>query len=197
MNKIEKWKLAFVLLLSVNVLVIAAAGILVYFPSSSPQSFINHNNKGGETVDFSVSSSKESLNKLINHYLVKEANADELNYKILLDDKVYLLGQIQAFGNNIDVTLAFNPIVKEDGNMRLAVEELSLGRLQLPVPYVMKYIRDHYELPPFVHIDSNKQYVDVHLDEIQLKNKLRPKAESFDLENDNITFKLFFPLENL
>ncbi|MTH52064.1 DUF2140 family protein [Bacillus mangrovi] len=190
----KKWKWAFFVLLALNAAAISIAAVLIFSPGEKRVP-TQEDIEEGKAVALNVGAKKEALNELIDHYLRKEANADEYNYKVFLDDKVYFTGGIRAFGKDIDAKISFEPIVKKDGNMKLIVEDLSIGKLDLPVSFVLNYINTSYTLPEFVHIDEGSQSIDVDLTEIELANNYRAKADRFDLKNDEIRFDLFIPIE--
>ncbi|MGX1193378.1 YpmS family protein [Metabacillus sp. SLBN-84] len=189
-----KWKLAFIVLLTLNLVFLLFLAVSPFLPAEQPKTETADFN-AGDTIPLTVSSSKNDLNRLINYYLVKEAKAEELNYKVLLENKVNLYGSVKAFGKDVDLTLSFEPQVNENGNMLLKVERLSIGRLPIPVPYVMSYIKKTYPLPEYVYIDPKQESVTVQITELKLKNNLKAKAESFNLKNDDIRFKLFVPAD--
>lgn len=189
----KKWKTAFFILLILNIIAAAIVMALLFLPGRNEQQSVQ-DMKGPDTAELTVGSNKENLNKMINHYLKQEANADQLHYKVVLDDKVYLLGKIKVFNKEIDAKITLEPTVKKDGNMRLKVEDLSLGHLDIPAYIVLNYINNSYSLPDFVYIDEKNKTIDVALTEIKLKSNLRAKAEKFDLKKDNIRFRLFVPL---
>ena len=190
----KKWKIAFITLLSLNLIFLLFVVVSPFLPAERPKTESTEK-INSDTIPFTVSSSKKDLNQLINYYLVKEARADELNYRVELDEEVNLFGKVRAFNKEIDLTLSFDPQVKEDGNMLLKVKRLSIGRLPIPVPYVMSYIKNEYPLPEYVYIDPKNESIDVQITELKFKNNLRAKAESFDLKNDDIKFKLFVPMD--
>ncbi|MBS2969303.1 YpmS family protein [Metabacillus sp. KIGAM252] len=190
----KKWKWAFIILLAINAAAVAIAAFLLFAPADNNAPTQN-DIKEGKAVALNVGAKKDALNQLIDHYLKEEANADQYNYKVYLDDKVYFTGAIKAFGKDIDAKITFAPVVKKDGNMRLIVEDLSIGQLDIPVSFVLNYISTSYTLPEFVHIDERNHSIDVDLTEIELSNNYRAKAEKFDLKNDEIRFDLFVPLD--
>lgn len=190
----KKWKIAFITLLSFNLIFLLFVVVSPFLPAERPKMEANDLVKE-DTIPFTVSSSKKDLNQLINYYLVKEARADELNYRVELDDEVNLFGKVRAFNKDIDLTLTFDPQVKKDGNMLLKVKRLSIGRLPIPVPYVMSYIKKEYPLPEYVYINPKNESIDVQITELKFENNLRAKAESFDLKNDNIKFRLYVPMD--
>ena len=85
----------------------------------------------------------------------------------------------------------------ENGNVQLKATNISIGKLNLPIGYVMNLIAKQYNLPKWVQIDSKKQLIVLNLDEYKLENGLKIKAKKFDLKNDDIRFSVYLPLEEL
>lgn len=191
----NKWKISFWALIILNLLVVVFMAIFLLLPSEKSLKEVKTGLNGEEeTIPFLIRAQKEPLSYLINHYLEEEADQKNLQYRVELEEFVYVYGAIEAFNKDIDMTLILEPEVELDGNMQLLVKELSIGQLKLPVSYVLKYMKTYYELPSYVNIDPGKKVIDVYLDELILKNGLSAKAESFNLKKDNITFTLYVPL---
>ncbi|MDQ0228877.1 YpmS family protein [Metabacillus malikii] len=192
----KKWKYAFWIIVSLNFLVVILLGGFLLLPSDrqTKSMDISHQKNEEESVPFLISSNKESLTTLINHYLTKETDQENLKYYVELDEHVNVYGTIQAFSKEINMQLILNPIVSKEGNIKLKVIELSIGQLKLPLSYVLKYMQSHYDLPEYVIIKPNDKEIDIQLDELQLKNGFRAKAERFQLETDDIMFTLYVPL---
>jgi uncharacterized protein YpmS len=192
---LNKWKISFLILTIINLLIIISLFAFILLPSKQSNN-VGKTEKMGEdiTVPFLIRAQKNSLTDLINHYLEEETAQENLQYRVELKENVYVYGVIDAFNNEINMTLILEPKVKSDGNLQLKVKELSIGQLKLPVSYVLKYMNSNYHLPSYVKIDSGKKMIDIHLDELTFKNGLSARVESFDLENDDITFTLYVPL---
>ncbi|KKI88686.1 hypothetical protein WQ54_29675 [Bacillus sp. SA1-12] len=190
----NKWKISFLILLSLNLLFVLLISAFLLTPDKKPSEQINQADNAEKTVPFMISTDKKSLTELINHYLVEETDQENLQYRVELKENVNVYGVINAFNKDINMALILEPIVKPDGNMQLYVKELSIGRLKLPVSYVLKYMTTYYDLPHYVVIDSGKKIIDINLDQLTFKNGLSARAESFNLKEDNITFQLFVPL---
>ncbi|MGM0873876.1 MAG: YpmS family protein [Bacillota bacterium] len=191
----NKWKVSFFVLAIINLLFIILVATFLLLPSNRPTVEMKTKENGEEvTIPFLISTEKNSLTDLINHYLEEETDQENLQYQIELKENVNVYGVIKAFNKDIDMTLVLEPKVKSDGNMQLLVKELSIGQLKLPVSYVLKYMNTYYDLPSYVIIDSGKKEIDIQLDKLTLKNGLSARAESFNLKNDDITFTLYVPL---
>lgn len=191
----KKWKMLFLILVGLNLFVLIVFLAFLFSPTDSSNRIEKAKPIETEnTVPFLISSQKEDLTRLINRYLEKEADQDNLQYTVELEDEVNVYGSIKAFNKDINMKLILEPVVKEDGNVQLHVEELSIGQLKLPVSYVLKYMNTYYELPSYVVIDSSEKVIDIYLDELTFKNGLSARAESFNLKNDDITFTLYVPM---
>ncbi|MBO1512223.1 YpmS family protein [Metabacillus bambusae] len=191
----NKWKISFLVLIIINVFFIIFVATSLLIPSKKPNEEVKMDKNGEDvSIPFLISTEKKSLTDLINHYLEEETDQKNLQYRVELEENVNVYGVIKAFNKDIDMTLILEPKVKSDGNMQLIVKELSIGRLKLPISYVLKYMNTNYDLPSYVVIDSSKKEIDINLDELTLKNDLSARAESFNLKKDDITFTLFVPL---
>ncbi len=191
---LKKWKIAFIFLASFNLLCILLIGGYLFLPTKKDKQVLPKVSDQDETVPFLIKSDKESLTKLINHYLEEETEQENLQYRVDINNYVNVYGAIKAFNKTIDMQLVLKPKIISDGNLQLQVKELSIGRLQLPVSYVLTYMDTHYDLPSYVKINSNKKVFNIYLNELTLKNGFTARAESFDLEEDNINFSLNVPL---
>jgi uncharacterized protein YpmS len=104
----NKWKIAFLLLLGINLLFAIVTLALVMFPSDGPQ-----NSKlkvpMGEHVSFHLKSNKNDLNKLINHYLKEEAADSPIDYRVILGEEVELYGILPFFSEELNMKLTFKP----------------------------------------------------------------------------------------
>src|SRR3954465_4930581 len=114
----NKWKIAFLLLLGINLLFAIVTLALVMSPSDGPQ-----NSKlkvpMGEQVSFHVKSNKNDLNKLINHYLKGEGAYSPIGYRVILGEEVELYGILPFFSEELNMKLTFAPRALENGDLVL------------------------------------------------------------------------------
>lgn len=191
----KKWKMMFLVLAGFNVLFLILIFSFLLMPVDQPEEMEKTQQLDGqEAIPFLIRTEKSTLTKLVNHYLEQETDQENLQYYVELEDKVNVYGVIKAFNKDIDMKLILEPQVKEDGNVQLLVNELSIGQLKLPVSYVLKYMSTYYDLPEYVVINSSEKLIDIHLNELTLKSGLSARAESFNLAEDDITFTLYVPL---
>jgi uncharacterized protein YpmS len=151
--------------------------------------------KEREEVPFAVTTNREDLTKLINHYLEKEGLNGPIHYEINIADQVELYGTLPIFNTDIQMKLSFEPIALENGDLLLKQKEISIGQLPLPVSYVMNFIANQYNFPEWVDINPEDEEIYVHLTKMDLKNGMLIEAKTFDLEQNIIQFNLLLPTE--
>lgn len=189
----NKWKIAFIVLLSLNVLFVAVITGLVFSSKGNKQES-SYEAEKVESVPLLVQTDKKSLTALVNDYLKKESMSKTLQYHVELKDKLYLTGTMKAFSKDIEMEIVFQPEVINEQTMRLHVNEFTIGKLQLPIGYVLKYMEGEYNFPKAVNINSKEKYMDVHLNELTFNSNMTANVESFDLKKDKIAFRLFMPI---
>ncbi|MED4849829.1 YpmS family protein [Bacillus atrophaeus] len=184
----KKWKRLFFILLALNIIVAGGIAVLMILPGEKTDMQQTKTNEYG----FNVTSTKESLAAFVNWYL-KEKASNQLDYKVEIDDDVQVVGKIKAFSSTIDAFVAFQPIVQENGDVELEVTKFSLGKLSIPISFVLNYMDSFYELPSFVHVHPSDKSIEVSLSEMPLSNGMYVKADKINLEEDEIEFSYYHP----
>jgi len=191
----NRWKLAFFILLGFVGVFILTLLILAGTPVEQPETEQNNAEvTKDQHVSFLVRTNKADLNKLINHYLEEEGFTGPMEYQVFVKDNVELYGTFPVFGQNLEMLLTFEPQALENGDLLLKQKSISIGSLNLPVAYVMKVIQQNYKLPNWVEIQPNNESVYVSLQEMELKSDIKVRANSFDLQRDDISFTLWVPV---
>jgi uncharacterized protein YpmS len=186
----KTYKVLFLALLAINIIVLSVLLVLLVLPDSSEQP---EQAKKETDYEFHITSTKESLTSFINAYLADQAKGDSLDYSVSIEDEVRVKGNIQAFASFIDANISFEPEVKKNGDVTLKVTQLSLGKLNLPVSFVLNYMNRFYDLPEFVHVYSGEKEIEIRLSDMPLKNGMYVRAEKIDLVNDDIEFSYYHP----
>ncbi|KIL75045.1 YpmS family protein [Bacillus badius] len=191
MNK--KWKLAFLGLLTLNVIIVLILAIALFspikdepLPKAQPEK---------EAVEFHVQSNKEDLNRVIKTFIEKEKAKGFVDYNVYLRDQVELYGDIAVFSERINYKLSFEPEALKNGNVILRQKGIKVGRINLPVSYVLKAARDAYQFPDWVKIMPNDELIYISLDKMKLESDLKVKADRIDLKKDDIRFTFQLPTE--
>lgn len=194
MKKKNVWKTLFIVLLSINTLIIVGAGIML-FQMMNEKPIPESNFDGRNVSEFTIRTEKQDLNKLINHYIEKEGLNGPIQYKILLTDEVELFGEVKVFSETMQLKMTFEPKALDNGDLILDQKSLSLGDVRLPVSYILQFIRDAYKLPDWVIIQPNEKQIYVALQKMRLNSGIGIKAEEFNLVEDRISMKMLVPVE--
>lgn len=195
-KRVMNWKVAFFSLLIINILIAGMVVVLVLLPKHSNLLRLNEEKADDrQRVSFNIQSDKQDLNQLVAYYLEKETKRP-LNYEVKLTDRVELRGEMTVFERDIPLTMTFIPQVQENGDVNLKQDSMSIGRLQVPVSMVLKYVGDNYPLPSWVSILPEEQSIYVSLQELELRSDAKVEFTKFDLEKDDIEFRLLVPVED-
>lgn len=189
--KKSRWKIAFFSLLVLNILIV---GLLSYFIFSPGVNEIpKYNVKESDKINLKVKSNKKDLTNLINHYIQKENLNGPIDYSVILDNEVELFGTMQIFSEDVQLKMTFEPVALKNGDLLLKQKSILIGDLNLPVSYVLKFIQKSYKLPEWVTIVPNEEVIYVGLHDLKVNN-MTVRANTFDLENDDIEFSLQVPM---
>jgi uncharacterized protein YpmS len=184
------WKKWFWTLVILDIAVVMLFAVWLFQPAE-PISVPSPKKAKGAT--FTVYSNKEHLNTVINDYIRKKAKDHPVQYRVWLDDRVYVASKLPVFDREIDLVVSFVPKVVKGGNVELENPEISLGDWELPVTYVLRYLRKHAPLPDEVIIDPKVNRVYVALTDIRFGNGYQVSARKIDLAKDEIVFTLTIP----
>ncbi|AST91750.1 MULTISPECIES: YpmS family protein [Sutcliffiella] len=193
LQKILTWKFGFIALLTLNIIISSIVLLLVFLPKEN-RFKTNYNDDSRKRVGFTIKSNKDDLNQLISYYLQKETKRP-LNYEVVLTNMVELRGEMKVFEREIPLTMTFDPQVQENGDVLLVQDSMSIGRLQVPVSMVLKYVADNYPLPEWVYINPSDSTIYVSLNDLHLTSDTKVKFVDINLEQDNFVFQLFVPVE--
>jgi uncharacterized protein YpmS len=194
--KKHHWKRLFFLLLGINVAILLFLSVFLAIMLKSPSEetkIPNHNAVQGD-VFFQIKTNKQDLNRVIKHY-VEEEFSSVFDYEVLLTDEVELYGTLPVFSSDVDLKLTFEPHALENGDLELQQKNISIGKLNLPVPLVLKFVQSSYSLPDWVMIQPNEEKVYVSLQNMKLKSNSKVRVDEFNLKNDQITFSLQIPMD--
>lgn len=193
----SNWKKLFFLLLSINIGIFIVVVALIFWPVESPVYPTKEFIEDDPGAEFTIRSGKDNLSELANAYLGKLPKEDNFTYMISLEDEVKLLGTIVAFGSEVPIQISFDPIVQENGDLVLQSNNMSLGLLRLPQDRILKYVNDRVDTPEWITINPKEEHIYIAITQMDLKSNFRVKVQQFDLENDQITFRIKVPNKTL
>ncbi|MFB4163739.1 YpmS family protein [Alteribacillus sp. JSM 102045] len=184
-SKLNGWKWLFFLLLALNLLFVISIFLLI--TTNSQQDTENNDNQADEefTEYFSVHLTQSQLNQLLQDELGEEnVNAE------ITDNLARVSASVSVLGRTIDASMNFEPEALENGNIALHQKSFSIGRLSLPDSKVLSLLGSQADLPEYVEVQPGNNQILVQLNEIQIADQYFLKAETFDLEEDNIHLKV-------
>ncbi|MBD8068767.1 YpmS family protein [Bacillus sp. PS06] len=192
------WKQLFLGLAGANGILFILFFVLLLWPVSEteiPEKAFIEEEPGAE---FTVTSSKQNLNELVNEYVDKFMKDQSDKYTVDFGgENVRLLGSIEAFQTDIPFSITLEPAVQENGDLVLYTSDMSLGLLQLPEKKILEYVKKELATPDWVNIDPSNQSIYIGVTQMDVKSNFKVKVQSFDLKNDQITFRIKVPNKTL
>lgn len=190
----NKWKVAFLGLLTVVVLGIAAIIIMIFSGNTDMPKPTATKHEGNH---FTMQTTPEAFQNVANN-IVTEAMADSpLQAQLLIEDDVKIKSNIDALGVTVPVTLGFDPEIDEAGNLLLHQSSVTVGILDLPAQTALKLVRDSGQLPEWLTIQPSEKtaYIDLSAIKIPINEADNAfiKAKKFDLTNKKIELDVIVP----
>ncbi|ERI09554.1 YpmS family protein [Aneurinibacillus aneurinilyticus] len=187
----NKWKQLFWIVAGVNAGVVIGIVWLIFLPSSDinmpPIQELNE-----KRSEFTVSSTKQNLNQLMNSYL-KTLPKNASAYTVSLGEDVQLQGFIDAFGKKIPLIATFEPIVQKNGDLILRQKSIMIGKLHLPKRAVLEYIRDNYHMPEWIRVNVDRENIYIAVTKMKTKSDFKIKVKEFDFKQNKLTFIILVP----
>ncbi|EUJ19554.1 YpmS family protein [Listeria aquatica] len=165
--------------------------IFVLNPTEEPTPAIKSNHKN---VEFSTSTSKADLNKLIQTYIDDFSDDEDIGYDVYVANNVIFKAEAKIFDEPIEMKLIFSPSVKKNGDVVLKLKDMAVGALPLPVSYVMSFVNKTYKFPNWVTVIPKQQKIYLDLNKLKLKGDTKVRVDALDLKKDDISFTLLVPV---
>ncbi|TVP91506.1 YpmS family protein [Alkalibacterium sp.] len=195
-KKSSGWMWAFFIILALNVAVAVWLVInLQGTPSDTDEARTGEPVHVETPITFEVLTNRSQMNQVVNLYLEEEMEEEDTDFRFELTDQAELHGVLQVLGFDVDFTLLTDPYVMEDGNLQLRAQSIQLGAFELPISMAMNVISQQIDLPEWVRVDSEQQFILVALNEFQLDNGTTFEMQHIDLEEDDIRIGIILPEE--
>ncbi|MFF2176343.1 YpmS family protein [Lysinibacillus sp. NPDC058147] len=190
----NKWKFAFFALAGTVLFAI----LLVVFLATRPVDGVNfaesskdeNEVKGNVLVVQTTTKELESISK---KYLKDAGSPLPLDFTI--GDDIQLTSTLKVFYTEIQISMNFDPIVDEKGNIILKQTGMNVGLLNIPPETTMKIMRDTVDFPSWISINPNKAEIYIDLSRINIASGSRVKAKELDLPKDKILLEIIVPGE--
>ncbi|WP_052343532.1 YpmS family protein [Bacillus massiliigorillae] len=185
------WKILFFLLIGINVAFVLVVLLLVGIPKEVK--LPDEGKWSQEDSSILIQSKKESINQLIQNYIASQPKNKTIESQVVLDDYIEFYSKIPVFDMELQLAMTFTPVPLKNGDLLLKQRSMELGKMQLPVSYVLNFIKKENELPEWITIDPKKKQIYVALTDLEFDQGLMLKVNKFNLKEDDISFRLVVP----
>lgn len=194
---LKPWRKRFFILLIINIVIILVLLSLIFWPVEGPNIKRNAVDLEQASSDFIVRTSKQNLNSLINAYIEQFTAGTEHQYRIELEEDVHLIGDLPVFSTTVPLSVHFEPLVVENGDIILQVRSISLGLLELPNRKIMEYLGKYLPMPDWVTVNPKDEEIYIAVTEMDIKSNFKVAIQTIDLEANNLAFKISVPYRTL
>ncbi|ODV56225.1 YpmS family protein [Lysinibacillus fusiformis] len=192
----NKWKVAFFALAGTVLFAI----LLVVFLATRPVDGVDvakssageSESKGNVLVVQTTTKELESISK---KYLRDAAKGSPLPLDFTIGDDIQLRSTLTVFYTEIPISMNFEPIVDDKGNIILKQTGMNVGLLNIPPETTMKIMRDSVEFPSWITVNPNKAEIYIDLSRVNIASGSRVRAKELDLPNDKILLEIIVPGE--
>ncbi|WP_148458381.1 YpmS family protein [Ligilactobacillus murinus] len=193
----DPWKWAFAILLGLVLGFIVFVWFQVTTPSSDQKQIATQTTqKQGQYANVNVILNKEQLSAAVNYYLQQNQKKGAIKYRFVLDKSAILMGTTKILGKDVSFTLYATPQLDDSGNLVLKTKSVAIGSLNAPPSFVLGYIKNNYDLGKWAKINASKATITLDLNQLTKKQGIKIQGEKFDLKQDDLQFKVAFPLSN-
>ncbi|MFC4023477.1 YpmS family protein [Oceanobacillus longus] len=193
----NKWKKLFYSLLAFNIFIIILLLSLIFWPVSENEIPVTEEQMEQDSSEFVIRTSKQNLNSLVNAYIEKLLGDTRHHYRISLEDDVHLIGELPVFSTTVPLSVHFEPLVQENGDLILQQRSISVGLLELPNQKIMEYMDKYLPMPEWVTVNPKEQEIYVAVTDMDIQSNFQVAVQTIDLEANNLAFKLKIPYETL
>lgn len=148
--------------------------------------------KGNVLVVQTTTKELESISK---KYLKDAAKGSPLPLDFTIGDDIQLRSTLTVFYTEIPISMNFDPIVDDKGNIILKQTGMNVGLLNIPPETTMKIMRDSVEFPSWITVNPNKAEIYIDLSRINIASGSRVRAKELDLPKDKILLEIIVPGE--
>lgn len=188
----NKWKVAFIIFFGGLVVAIGILGYYITKPAPNVDIPAAATTPENGTV-LNVSITKAELEEMAKSYLQDKMEKSALPVELSVQDDIQINSEIAVFTARIPITMHFEPVVKEDGNILLEQTKMNVGSLKIPTETTLKLLRKSVHLPSWIEIIPNDAQIFVDLSRVKLPRDSQAKAKEFDLKNDRILLEVTVP----
>lgn len=191
MKKINWWKWAFIAL--VAVLVISVGVVINKATAPAPQPAVTKTVKPSD-ASVTVELNRNQVNALAANYLNQYLKGQKIKYNFVVGSKyATLTGNTKFLGAKVRFAINFIPQRLSSGNVLLKAKGLSVGRLNIPIKFVMGYIAKNYDIPKWVTINPKKKTVLLDLNRYSKDKSVKYSAQEINMDQGVFKFLIMVP----
>lgn len=191
----NKWKIAFFALAGTLLFTI----ILVVYLATKPVEGVNVTTSSEKDASegnvLMVQTTTKEFESISKKYLKDATKGSPLPVDFTIGDDIQLKSKLTVFHTEIPITMNFEPIVDELGNITLKQTGMNVGLLNIPPETTMKIMRDTVDFPTWITVNPNKAEIYVDLSRLNIASGSRVRAKELNLPNDKILLEIIVPGE--
>lgn len=187
---VKIWRIAFVILLALNMLALIGFIFYVTIPAEDYISYESDKRAFAEGNSLIVRTSKADFEGIANNYIQDAMEDQPIPLTLAVNEDVTLSTELEVFSMTLPILLKFEPHVQEDGNLLLEQKSVSVGMLDIPPESALKLLRDSVSLPEFMEVNPGSEEILLRLSDIPLDDGISVRAEAFNLEEDDIRLRV-------
>lgn len=193
-KQINWWKWAFITL--VTVLIITCGVVLSKATAPVPETTVAKTVKPSDS-SVTVELNRKQVNALAANYLNQFLKGQKVRYDFIVGKQyATLTGNTKFLGANVHFAINFIPERLANGNVLLRAKGLAVGRLNIPIKFVMSYIAKNYDIPKWVTINPKKKTVLLDLNRYSQHRSVKYSAQEINMQSGEFKFLIIVPTNN-
>lgn len=190
-KQVNWWKWAFITL--ILVIVVGCGVVLHRATAPAPQAEMSQTTKANDS-SLMVELNRKQVNALSANYLDNFLKDNKIKYKFIVGEKyATLVGDTKFLGTKVRFAINFIPERTSQDNVLLRAKGLSVGRLNIPIKFVMGYIAKNYNIPEWVSINPKKKTVLLDLNRYSKNRQLKYSAQEINMQDGQFKFLITVP----
>ncbi len=186
----NKWKIAFLALASLVILIIVSFIYLATSPTDNTE--IPRANTYPEENVLVVQTTTKEFESIAQKYLAEAVEDQAMEVSLKVEDQIYIFSELIIFGITIPIQMDFDPVVY-DGNIRLQQTKVHVGKKNIPPSTVLKLLNDAVEFPNWIVVRPNEEEIYIDLSRLNIADGNRVRAKEIDLAGDKILLEIIVP----
>ena len=141
---------------------------------------------------------QKQVNALANSYIKKiQKKSKKPQYRFIVGNQyATVIGHAKFLGVNVQYSMNCIPVKTSEGNILLKAKGLAVGRLNLPIGFVMGYIKKNYQLPNWVYINQKKKTILLDLNKYTKNKAVHAQADEINMADGEFKFLITVPQDN-